>query len=130
MVKVPTGAEAPLTRHEALWAPPFSGGAGGSLVWLPPARQGLTSTTRKPAASTWRRAITKRPSSSLLRLLKLGNSQRKKATLGEMGCWVLTASPNPRGNGGQRGAKGQPGAACTHLLARGGSGWLPEGAAR
>lgn len=48
----------------------------------PPARQVLTSTTRKPAASTWRRASTKRPSRSLLRLVKLGNSHRRKASLG------------------------------------------------
>lgn len=51
----------------------------------PPTQQILTSTSRKPAASRWRRASTKRPSKSLLLLLKLGNSQRRKASLQEEG---------------------------------------------
>lgn len=61
----------------------------GVRHWLPSTSwdKTLTSTSRKPAASRWRRASTKRPSKSLLRLLKLGNSQRRKASLeGETEC--------------------------------------------
>lgn len=65
-VEVGAGLEAPLTCP----------------LRSPPAQQVLTSTTRKPAARTWRRASTKRPSRSLLRLVKLENSQRRKASLG------------------------------------------------
>ena len=82
----------------------------------------LTSTTRKPAASTWRRASAKRPSRSLLRLLKLENSQRRKASLGGGG--TLSAGPSPScpvlaGKGNARGAKGRPGS-CALPLGPGG----------
>lgn len=67
---------------------------------LPPVQQTLTSTSRKPAASRWRRASTKRPSKSLLRLLKLGNSQHRKASLqgdrGRCGCLQLSRAPSNR----------------------------------
>lgn len=72
-------------------------GVGDSPCAVTTCTEVLTSTIRKPAASMCRRARTKRPNKSLLRVLKLGNSHRRKASLeGRRGGWHASSLPAPQ----------------------------------
>lgn len=109
------------TGSETGWHLPAPGGSGMGTL---PSQQLLTSTSRNPAACKCRLARTKRPSRSLLLVLKWGNSQSRTASLQEGGdgllCWPLGAGVTGAGLGDL----------ATHLLAPGGSGRPSAGWAR